>query len=36
MPARIAKSGDIWADMRRRGRALTRAMEKAQRLQPRK
>ena len=28
MPARIAKTGDIWADMRRRGRSLKRAIEK--------
>jgi bifunctional non-homologous end joining protein LigD len=28
MPERIAKAGDIWADMRRRGRSLRRATEK--------
>jgi bifunctional non-homologous end joining protein LigD len=32
MPERIAKAGDIWADMRRRGRSLTRAAEKLKRL----
>ena len=32
MPARMAKVGDLWADMRKRGRSLTRAMEKLQRL----
>ena len=32
MPARLAKVGDLWADMRRRGRSLTRPMEKLQRL----
>ena len=31
MPERIAKAGDIWADMRRRGRSLKRAMEKLRR-----
>jgi bifunctional non-homologous end joining protein LigD len=31
MPARLAKVGDLWADMRRRGRSLTRPMEKLQR-----
>ena len=28
MPDRVAKAGDAWADMRGRGRALTRPMEK--------
>jgi hypothetical protein len=28
MPARIASVGDVWADMRRRGRSLKRATEK--------
>ena len=28
MPDRVAKVGDLWADMRRRGRSLKRAMEK--------
>jgi bifunctional non-homologous end joining protein LigD len=32
MPARMAKVGDLWADMRKRGRSLTRATEKLQRL----
>jgi bifunctional non-homologous end joining protein LigD len=32
MPDRIAKVGDVWADMRRRGRSLTKPMEKLQRL----
>jgi bifunctional non-homologous end joining protein LigD len=32
MPARMAKVGDLWADMRRRGRSLTRPMEKLRRL----
>lgn len=31
MPERIAKSGDIWADMRKRGRSLKRAIEKLKR-----
>jgi bifunctional non-homologous end joining protein LigD len=26
--ARVAQVGDLWADMRRRGRSLTRPMEK--------
>ena len=34
MPARVAKVGDVWADMRRRGRSLTRAIAKLQRLMP--
>jgi bifunctional non-homologous end joining protein LigD len=32
MPARIASMGDVWADMRRRGRSLKRPMEKLKRL----
>ena len=28
VPARVAKIGDVWADMKRRGRSLTRAIEK--------
>ena len=32
MPARIAKVGDLWADMRRRGRSLKRATEKLKKL----
>jgi bifunctional non-homologous end joining protein LigD len=32
MPDRIAKVGDPWADMRRRGRSLKRPMEKLRRL----
>ncbi len=32
MPARVAKLGDVWADMKRRGRSLTRAIEKLRRL----
>jgi len=32
MPERIAKVGDVWADMRRRGRSLKRPMEKLRRL----
>jgi len=32
MPERIAKVGDLWADMRRRGRTLKRPMEKLRRL----
>jgi bifunctional non-homologous end joining protein LigD len=32
MPARVAAVGDIWADMRRRGRSLRRPMEKLRRL----
>jgi DNA primase len=28
MADRVAKAGDLWADMRRRGRSLKRAMEK--------
>jgi len=34
MPDRIAKVGDVWADMRRRGRSLTRAVERLRRLAP--
>jgi bifunctional non-homologous end joining protein LigD len=32
MPNRVAKVGDVWADMRRRGRSLMRPMEKLRRL----
>lgn len=32
MPDRIAKVGELWSDMRRRGRSLTRAMEKLRRM----
>ena len=32
MPARVAKVGDVWADMKRRGRSLTRAIDKLRRL----
>jgi len=32
MPQRIAKTGDLWADMRRRGRSLARPTEKFRRL----
>jgi bifunctional non-homologous end joining protein LigD len=32
MPDRIAKVGDVWADMRRRGRSLKQPMEKLRRL----
>src|SRR5207244_6209819 len=32
MPDRIAKVGDLWADVRRRGRSLKRPMEKLRRL----
>lgn len=32
MPERIAQVGDVWADMRRRGRSLKRPMEKLRRL----
>ena len=28
MPGRVAKVGDVWADLRRRGRSLTRAIAK--------
>jgi bifunctional non-homologous end joining protein LigD len=36
MPGRIAKVGDLWGDMRRRGRSLKRATEKLRRLMPKK
>jgi bifunctional non-homologous end joining protein LigD len=36
MPERVGKVGDLWADMRRRGRSLKRATEKLRRLMPRK
>jgi hypothetical protein len=32
MPARIKKVGDLWADMKRRGRSLKEPMEKLRRL----
>jgi len=32
MPDRIANAGDLWAEMRRRGRSLTQPMEKLRRL----
>ena len=32
MPARVAEMGDLWADMRRRGRSLKQPMEKLRRL----
>jgi bifunctional non-homologous end joining protein LigD len=32
MPARVAKLGDVWADMKRRGRSLKRAIENLRRL----
>jgi hypothetical protein len=32
MPERVAKVGDVWADMRRRGRSLKRATERLGRL----
>jgi bifunctional non-homologous end joining protein LigD len=32
MPERIATAGDLWADMRRRGRSLTRPTERLRRL----
>jgi bifunctional non-homologous end joining protein LigD len=32
MPERIAKIGDLWSDMRRRGRSLTKAMEKLKKM----
>ena len=32
MPARVAKVGDVWADMRRRGRSLKGPIEKLRRL----
>jgi bifunctional non-homologous end joining protein LigD len=34
MPARIKKVGDIWADLRKRKRSLTRAIEKLRRIAP--
>ena len=30
MPARIAEVGDLWADLRKRGRSLRRAIQKLQ------
>jgi bifunctional non-homologous end joining protein LigD len=35
MPERVAKVGDLWADMRRRGRSLKRPIEILRRLRPR-
>ena len=32
VPARVAKVGDVWADMKRRGRSLTRVIKKLRRL----
>ena len=32
MPGRIAKTGDLWADLRRRGRSLSKPMERLRRL----
>jgi bifunctional non-homologous end joining protein LigD len=32
VPERIAKIGDVWADMRRRGRSLKRPMERLRRM----
>jgi bifunctional non-homologous end joining protein LigD len=32
VPARVQSLGDVWADMRRRGRSLTRPIEKLRRL----
>jgi bifunctional non-homologous end joining protein LigD len=32
MPARVAKVGDLWADMRKRGRSLTQPMERLRKL----
>lgn len=32
MPDRIAKIGDVWADMRRRGRSLKRPMDKLRKM----
>jgi DNA primase len=34
MPDRIAKVGDLWGDMRRRGRSLKGPIEKLRRLKP--
>ena len=36
MPARIAKMGDLWAGMRKRGRSLKQPMEKLRKLSDRK
>ena len=36
MPARIAKVGDLWADLRKRGRSLKQPMEKLHKLSGRK
>jgi len=32
MPERVATIGDVWADLRRRGRSLKRAMERLREL----
>jgi hypothetical protein len=32
MPDRIASVGDVWADLRRRGRSLKRPMDKLRRF----
>jgi DNA primase len=32
MPQRIAEVGDLWADLRKRGRSLRHAIEKLRRL----
>jgi bifunctional non-homologous end joining protein LigD len=32
MPSRIAEVGDLWSDMRKRGRSLRRPMERLRRL----
>ena len=34
MPKRVAKVGDLWADMRKRGRSLKQPVEKLRRLMP--
>jgi hypothetical protein len=34
MPDRIEKVGDLWTDMRKRGRSLKQPMEKLRRLLP--
>jgi DNA primase len=31
---RVAKIGDVWADMRRRGKSLKRPMEKLAKMKP--
>ena len=32
VPARVARIGDVWADMKKRGRSLTKAIDKMRRL----